>query len=218
MAVSLFLVFVSAALLLVPQGASAILAWIATPAASTQAAAVDSGALPPLPRLAGDGGAPSTPTAALPRLAAVAAEPAAPAAAPVGAGAEPPMTGDAASWADATVSLSFMDGLAPLAATAPPPEPGRQTTSVRPPPPLVVQVGSFRTDAEAREGWRRLRRSHPDLFADRSGRVERADLGSRGAFFRLLAATHGAGEAFQLCQRIKDRGLDCLVMRSPPAP
>jgi len=101
-----------------------------------------------------------------------------------------------------------------MRAPPPGPQPTPQPTPA-PAPAFGAQVGSFRTEAEARREWERLQRRHPDQFGGRTARVVPADLGARGVFHRVHVLARTAGEAQALCRAVKPRGVDCLVLKLP---
>lgn len=77
-----------------------------------------------------------------------------------------------------------------------------------------VQVGSYRTEAAALDGWNILRSAHVSLLRDLSPTIVSADLGARGVFHRLQAGpfvTRGAADT--LCNSLKARNQGCLVVR-----
>jgi TPR repeat protein len=88
------------------------------------------------------------------------------------------------------------------------------------PAPVLPEAGAFRiqlgaldsaTAAEAE--WRRLRRRHRDLLEALRPRVQRADLGAKGVFYRLQAGPlAGAGRAKGLCEALARRNVRCLVI------
>jgi len=75
---------------------------------------------------------------------------------------------------------------------------------------VYVQLGAFRTAAAAEAQWEQTRKN--PVLASLSHRVEQADLGSKGVWFRLLAASGpDRKSAMALCDRIKAAGVACLV-------
>ncbi len=76
-----------------------------------------------------------------------------------------------------------------------------------------IQLGALGSAAEAEAEWRRLRRRHGDLLAALRPRVQRADLGAKGVFYRLQAGPlAGAGRAKGLCKTLARRNVPCLVI------
>ena len=102
----------------------------------------------------------------------------------------------------------------PTPASVPAPQP--QTPSPRTGDALsgshVVQVGAFRSDAEAMAQWSRLQSRLGDYLNGKTQHVERADLGERGVYHRLRIGPFGSSnDANTYCAGLKERGQDCLV-------
>ncbi len=77
-----------------------------------------------------------------------------------------------------------------------------------------VQIGSYRTEAGALNGWKILRSAHQTLLKDMKPTVITADLGARGVFHRLQAGPlSGQSAARSLCESLKARNQGCLVVR-----
>ena len=99
---------------------------------------------------------------------------------------------------------------------APEPEPAAPAeTAAATPGVYLVQLASFREIAEADKAWRQLVKRHGDLLNEFTARVERADLGAElGIFYRLRVGPFGGEAAARaLCDALKSRNLDCLVVR-----
>jgi cell division septation protein DedD len=76
----------------------------------------------------------------------------------------------------------------------------------------VVQLGSFKTAEEAEAQWSRLQK-HPAL-ASLPHRLEKADLGQKGVWHRLLVAGgFDRKPAIALCDQLTATGKVCLVRR-----
>lgn len=76
----------------------------------------------------------------------------------------------------------------------------------------LVQVGAFRSDAEALGYFDRLEQKFGALVAEKAPDVQRADLGSRGIYFRLRVGPFSSKEqAAAYCSQLKQQGQDCLV-------
>jgi hypothetical protein len=75
---------------------------------------------------------------------------------------------------------------------------------------LAVQVGSYRSQQRALQGWHELQAKAPDVFQRLRPRIENVDLGSRGVFYRLKAGPmHSPAEQSDTCQGLQARGIDC---------
>ncbi len=79
---------------------------------------------------------------------------------------------------------------------------------------FVVQLAALRAKDGAEPAWARLRKAHPVLLGDRELTIQRVDLGDRGIFYRVQAGffSDRAG-ARGLCNALKARGQDCLVVK-----
>ncbi len=76
----------------------------------------------------------------------------------------------------------------------------------------VVQVGAFRSDAEARAQWARMQSRLGDFVAGKTIDVETADLGDRGVYHRLRVGPFSSyDDAKEYCAGLKERGQDCLI-------
>lgn len=79
---------------------------------------------------------------------------------------------------------------------------------------FVVQVSSQRSEEAARSAYAGLQRRFPSVLGDLSPDIVRADLGSRGVFYRVRVGpmeTRLAANDF--CQSLKNAGGDCIVAR-----
>ncbi len=76
----------------------------------------------------------------------------------------------------------------------------------------VVQVGAFRSEGEADVFWNRLQDRFGGFLDGKGKDIERADLGSRGTFYRLrIAGFSSKDSASSYCEGLKARNQDCLV-------
>lgn len=76
----------------------------------------------------------------------------------------------------------------------------------------LVQVGAFKSDAEATSNWSKLQSKLGDYLNGKSEDVERADLGDKGVFFRLrIGPFASSADAKTFCEGLKSRGADCIV-------
>ncbi len=156
-----------------------------------------------------------------PRVA-VAATSAEPGPAPTPAPAPDPTSAPAPDTGSATAApVAEPDPLDANAPATTPSEPA--TTAPTPPPENVtvtalrgpqVQLAAFRERRAAEATWDRLAEAHPDLLGRLPHAVVFADLGDLGRFYRLRAGPLASGEAAeQLCRSLKQRDVECLVVR-----
>jgi hypothetical protein len=78
-----------------------------------------------------------------------------------------------------------------------------------------VQLGSFKSETAASEGWRRVAERHKDVLAGQPMTVARADLGGdKGIVFRVQVGNFATrDDAARLCDYLKERRQDCLIVR-----
>jgi hypothetical protein len=63
--------------------------------------------------------------------------------------------------------------------------------------------------------FRALQAKYPNQLGGRSPIVKRADLGSKGIYYRAMVGPFGSsGEADQLCRDLKAAGGQCLIQRN----
>jgi cell division septation protein DedD len=80
---------------------------------------------------------------------------------------------------------------------------------------FAVQVSSQRSEAEASAAYRTLQSRYPNVLGGRSSFVRRADLGSRGIYYRTMVGPFAtAEEAAQLCTSLKAAGGQCILHRN----
>lgn len=113
---------------------------------------------------------------------------------------------------------------APLQAPpAPEPKPAaaapQQTAAVAPQAPAapskyVVQVASKKNQTEALASFADMQQKYPSLLGNYKPIVQKADLGSKGVWYRLrIGPIADKSSASKLCTQLKQQGLpDCLVM------
>jgi hypothetical protein len=97
-----------------------------------------------------------------------------------------------------------------------PPATGRATPIPRPAgvARYVVQVASVTSAAGAAEEWDRLKAALPALLGNLEPRIDAADLGGRGTYYRIRLGPFGdRNEAHALCAALTGAGRACLVVR-----
>jgi hypothetical protein len=96
---------------------------------------------------------------------------------------------------------------APKAATAAAPSATDNTSGG-----FVVQLSSQKSESEAMASFRSLQAKFPDELGGRQPIIRRADLGSKGVFYRTLVGPFAsAHEASQFCATYKAAGGQCVV-------
>jgi cell division protein FtsN len=124
--------------------------------------------------------------------------------------------------------------LAPKAATAAPAQPSaplapasappKQLAANAPPAPApvaqvpvasgayVLQIGAYKSQAEADTAWNTYKTKHAALLAGYSPNVAQADLGDKGTWYRLRIAGFSSKDvASALCDRLKADGGGCFL-------
>ncbi|MCA8902924.1 MAG: SPOR domain-containing protein [Hyphomonas sp.] len=77
----------------------------------------------------------------------------------------------------------------------------------------LVQVAAFRTQDAAETAWKKASAAHPDLYRGAGKRIQRADLGAKGVFYRLrIGAFLEKSEASAFCDALKATGDNCIVV------
>jgi hypothetical protein len=91
----------------------------------------------------------------------------------------------------------------------------QQTPSeIQPPGGYRVQLGSFRSEAQARAEWERLQQRYPDVVGALQHHIERADIGSGRIFHRLQAGPLDQTTAMAVCRRLtRQYRENCLTVK-----
>ena len=149
---------------------------------------------------------PPMPAPPMPQAAPIPAPAAAPAPAPVAKAAPAPAAAPAPVAADPQ----------PVAAIPPQPKVAAAEAAPAPAKPtkFVVQVGSKQNQTEALATFADMQQKYPTLLASYRPMVQKADLGSKGVWYRLrIGPIVDKTAATKLCGQLKSQGHpDCLVM------
>jgi hypothetical protein len=79
----------------------------------------------------------------------------------------------------------------------------------------AVQVSSQHSETEAQSSFQALRAKYPDLLGKREPIIRRADLGSKGIYYRALVGPFAsAEEAAAMCSSLKAAGGNCIVQKN----
>jgi tetratricopeptide (TPR) repeat protein len=76
---------------------------------------------------------------------------------------------------------------------------------------LSVQLGAYRSEAEANAAWADLRKSAGDLLTALSPLIIAVDLPGKGRWYRLRVGKLELATATQLCATLKTKGITCIV-------
>jgi cell division septation protein DedD len=116
--------------------------------------------------------------------------------------------------------VASVQGAAP--APKPAAKPAAQQTAAATPKPAaapasskyVVQVGSKKNQTDALASFADMQQKYPTLLANYRPMVQKADLGTKGTWYRLrIGPIADKTAASKLCTQLKSQGLpDCLVM------
>jgi hypothetical protein len=75
-----------------------------------------------------------------------------------------------------------------------------------------IQFAAVKSDEEARKLWSSLQSKNPELQG-KTLRVQKADLGEKGVFYRVQVAGLSADTASSICGSVKSRGGSCMVVK-----
>jgi hypothetical protein len=102
----------------------------------------------------------------------------------------------------------------PVKAAAAAEDPAPKAAAPKTPSQFVVQVGSKQNQTEALATFADMQQKYPTLLANYRPMVQKADLGSKGVWYRLrIGPIVDKTAASKLCTQLKSQGLnDCLVM------
>ena len=79
-----------------------------------------------------------------------------------------------------------------------------------------MQIAASDQEAKAEAEWVRLSGKNKDLLGGLPHAVARADLGTKGVFYRLRAGSFAdKAAATALCDSLKARKVGCLIVRNP---
>jgi cell division septation protein DedD len=100
-----------------------------------------------------------------------------------------------------------------LAAVPPAPQAGAEAPMAS--GSYVVQVSSQRSEADAKASFRALQSRYPNVLGGRQSMVRRADLGSKGVYYRTLVGPFASSDqAAAFCSSLKAAGGQCLIHRN----
>ena len=74
----------------------------------------------------------------------------------------------------------------------------------------AIQLGAYRSEKEAMEAWTKMHIKFSEL-SDKSPLVVKADLGSKGIYYRLRVGSLAASDAKATCKALSGKGQACLV-------
>ena len=74
-----------------------------------------------------------------------------------------------------------------------------------------LQLGAYRSAAEASDAWSRVQKSTGELLAGRTPSIVPVDLPAKGRYYRLRVVRLDAAEAARLCASLKAKGTGCIL-------
>ena len=77
----------------------------------------------------------------------------------------------------------------------------------------ILQIGSYKSEADAGAAWIAYKAKHSTLLAGLTPDVKQVDLGAKGTWFRLRIVTADKSAATALCDRLKAEGAACIPAR-----
>ncbi|MEP0316081.1 MAG: SPOR domain-containing protein [Hyphomonas sp.] len=76
-----------------------------------------------------------------------------------------------------------------------------------------VQLAAFRSQDAAETAWAKMNSAKPDLYRNGQKRIQRADLGAKGVFYRLRVGSFAErADASEFCDAVKAGGDNCIVV------
>lgn len=76
-----------------------------------------------------------------------------------------------------------------------------------------VQLGAYRTPAEANEAWDRVQQSAGELLSGLTPVIVAIDLRGRGRYYRLRLGQPSPETAVRLCRSLRIKGITCVPLR-----
>lgn len=77
-----------------------------------------------------------------------------------------------------------------------------------------VQLGSFKSREDALASWNIISKKHINIVGDADHIIEKADLGSKGVFYRLqLGEFEKESKSRQICQELTEQKQGCFIVK-----
>jgi len=74
----------------------------------------------------------------------------------------------------------------------------------------LLQIGSYKSEADANAAWTAYKAKHGALLAGLSSDVKQVDLGAKGTWYRLRIVAGDKSSAVALCDKLKAEGAACI--------
>ena len=79
----------------------------------------------------------------------------------------------------------------------------------------MVQVSAQKSESEAQSSYRAMQAKYPSVLGGHKSVIRRADLGSKGIFFRAqVGPFESMDQATQFCGNLKTAGGQCIVQKN----
>lgn len=77
----------------------------------------------------------------------------------------------------------------------------------------ILQIGSYKSEADAGAAWIAYKAKHSTLLAGMTVDVKQVDLGAKGTWYRLRIVAADKSAAIALCDKLKAEGAACIPAR-----
>lgn len=78
----------------------------------------------------------------------------------------------------------------------------------------MAQLGAFSSQAEAEKAWNKINTSYGSKFPTKSHRIDRADLGAKGVFYRLKMGPFDSDESVRkVCSYLTEKKQGCFPVK-----
>ncbi len=79
---------------------------------------------------------------------------------------------------------------------------------------VYIQLGSFKDESAANKAWSLLKKKYLSIIGSLEPRIEKADLGAKGVFWRLQAGAVSEAEGGRICGDLKAKGeAACIIAK-----
>lgn len=78
-----------------------------------------------------------------------------------------------------------------------------------------VQLGSYKSENDVTTNWKRIKKKYPSLLSGADLYMQKADLGSKGVFYRLqVGRFKKESEVRNICQKLTEKKQGCFVVKN----
>ena len=77
---------------------------------------------------------------------------------------------------------------------------------------VFVQLGSFKDESAANKAWSQFKKQFGGILGSLAPRIEKADLGAKGTFWRLQAGAVSEPEGARICTELKAKGFTTCIL------